>query len=396
MHSLFRKAKEKPLVSRSDWASWPGGASAAAIRLTRQCCLVAVAVAAWALGPASTPGQAAHRPPTAAPPIITNVHAHPGQQHHHPVTRPPRHHRSPRHTSGAARVLGPGAGYATRNGSPRVRQLQRQLAVAGDHPGPVDGRFGPLTEAAVIHFQSAHGLPADGTIGPLTTAALHARHPALAPGAGYDSASGSPAVRVLQRRLAHHGFDPGPIDGRYGPHTTRAVARFQHAHHLTTTGIAGAHTRAVLIGLTQQHHPTSSPVGAPVISHPPHERQLPTPAPAVGPADPSAQVPALPIMLVLLGFAALGLLAVTVSYAHTQRRVRQLAATSGRTPSRPPGVRVISDDLGDREPPPLPVIGLARTESDNPRRHRLRDHNPHSAAAINRPAPAHTNPGGQW
>ena len=30
----------------------------------------------------------------------------------------------------------------------------------------------------------------------------------------------------------------------------RAVARFQHAHHLTITGIADAHTRTVLTGLT--------------------------------------------------------------------------------------------------------------------------------------------------
>ena len=261
-------------MSRSDWAWWPDGASAA-IRLTRRCCFVAAAVAVWALGPASSLGQAAGRPPTAATPIIIKVHANAGHQHHHSVTGPRRHHRPPRQMSGAARVLGPGAGYATPNGSPPVRRLQRQLALAGDHPGPLDGRFGPLTEAAVIRFQTAHGLPVDGIVGPLTAGALQARWPGLAPGAGYRSVSGSSAVRVLQRRLARRGFDPGPIDGRYGPHTMRAVARFQQAHHLTMTGIAGAHTRAVLIRLTQRHHPKSSRVGASVVSHPSSERPLP-------------------------------------------------------------------------------------------------------------------------
>jgi peptidoglycan hydrolase-like protein with peptidoglycan-binding domain len=380
-------------VSRSDWAWWPDGASAA-IRLTRRCCFVAAAVAVWALGPASSLGQAAGRPPTAAKPIIIKVHANAGHQHHHSVTGPRRRHRPPRQMSGAARVLGPGAGYATPNGSPPVRRLQRQLALAGDHPGPLDGRFGPLTEAAVIRFQTAHGLPVDGIVGPLTAGALQARWPGLAPGAGYRSVSGSSAVRVLQRRLARRGFDPGPIDGRYGPHTMRAVARFQQAHRLAITGIAGARTRAVLIRLTRRHHLKRSRVGAPVVSHPSSERPLPL-APAVRPADTTGHMPALPVTLVLVGFAALGVLAVTVSYARTGRRVRGLAGTGGHARSRQPGVRVVSDDLLDREPAPLPLVGRPHSRSGRLHRRRLREGDP-GRAGIERSATAQINPGGQW
>jgi peptidoglycan hydrolase-like protein with peptidoglycan-binding domain len=383
-------------VSRSHWAWWPSGASSAAIRLTRRCCFVAAAAAVWTLGPASSPGQAAARPPsTAATSIIK--HQATADRHQHPVRGSLRHHRPVGQTPDAW-LLGPGAGYATPNGSRLVRQLQRQLTRAGDHPGPLDGRFGPLTEAAVIRFQTAHGLPIDGIVGPLTTGALRAGHRALAPGAGYRTVSGSSAVRVLQRRLARRGFDPGPIDGRYGPLTIRAVARLQLAHHLTITGIAGVHTRAVLIRLThQRHHPTGARVGARVVVHPSRERQQLPLAPAARPAGRPAHPPALPITLVLLGFAALGLVAVTVSYTHTRRRVRKQARTGRRAPSRQPGVRVISEDLrgGDREPPPLPLVELPRNGSGKLLRRRLRKREPHGAGT-ERSARSQMYPGGHW
>ena len=72
----------------------------------------------------------------------------------------------------AARVLAPGVGYSLPYGSAQVRRLQRSLRAAGAHPGPIDGRFGPMTEAAVIRFQQRHGLAADGVAGEATTAAL--------------------------------------------------------------------------------------------------------------------------------------------------------------------------------------------------------------------------------
>jgi DNA invertase Pin-like site-specific DNA recombinase/peptidoglycan hydrolase-like protein with peptidoglycan-binding domain len=55
-----------------------------------------------------------------------------------------------------------GAGYAARNGSQRVRALQRRLQRRGLHPGPADGLYGPRTEAAVARLQRAAGLRVSG------------------------------------------------------------------------------------------------------------------------------------------------------------------------------------------------------------------------------------------
>lgn len=51
-----------------------------------------------------------------------------------------------------------------------VRQLQQALDDAGVNPGPVDGRFGRGTRAALIRWQKEHGLPADGVLDPATVA----------------------------------------------------------------------------------------------------------------------------------------------------------------------------------------------------------------------------------
>jgi peptidoglycan hydrolase-like protein with peptidoglycan-binding domain/tetratricopeptide (TPR) repeat protein len=142
---------------------------------------------------------------------------------------------------GDAPLLAPGSGYASPHGSGPVRTLQRRLAAAGYPPGPIDGRYGPLTEGAVIRFQAANGLWVDGIAGPRTLAALASPKLVLLPGAGY-AADGSGLVRVLQRRLARAGYPPGPIDGRYGPRTESAVIRFQTAKRLRIDGIAGPQT----------------------------------------------------------------------------------------------------------------------------------------------------------
>jgi hypothetical protein len=50
--------------------------------------------------------------------------------------------------------------------------MQQMLKDAGFNPGPIDGIFGPKTDAALRRFQKANGLQVDGIYGPKSTAAL--------------------------------------------------------------------------------------------------------------------------------------------------------------------------------------------------------------------------------
>ncbi|HRU84180.1 MAG TPA: M14 family metallopeptidase [Eubacteriales bacterium] len=53
-----------------------------------------------------------------------------------------------------------------------VMEIQAMLQKIGYYAGPLDGIFGPQTQAAVIRFQRDFGLAPDGIIGPATHAAM--------------------------------------------------------------------------------------------------------------------------------------------------------------------------------------------------------------------------------
>jgi peptidoglycan hydrolase-like protein with peptidoglycan-binding domain len=94
--------------------------------------------------------------------------------------------------------LGPGSGYKSARGSLPVRVIQSRLARTGYAPGPIDGRFGPMTRRAVVAFQTVRGLPADGVVGPLTLAALM-RVPASPPNHGRGGGGPDPTRPGLAR-----------------------------------------------------------------------------------------------------------------------------------------------------------------------------------------------------
>ena len=229
-------------------------------------------VVALALAPATALGKTSHR--------------------QSPMTQPKNRETAvaARGAAPARQTLAPGAGYTGAHGSALVRALQRKLAAAGFTPGPIDGRYGPLTKRAVIGSQAAHGLQIDGIAGPQTLGAL--ARSVLYPGAGYADVNGSPSVRALQRKLAAARFAPGPIDGLYGPLTERAVTKFQAARGLHADGTVDAHTFAALRAKSTRArsartstHSRTTPVRRPAASAPRrhHVRaSATTPRPAPG------------------------------------------------------------------------------------------------------------------
>jgi peptidoglycan hydrolase-like protein with peptidoglycan-binding domain len=162
-----------------------------------------------------------------------------------------------------------GVGIARADGSQRVRALQRRLARLGHRPGPVDGRFGPQTQAAVTRFQRAQGLLTDGVAGPRTLARLRAPDAgwpagwsagAVARGTGFRRPGGSRRVREVQRDLRRLGYSPGPVDGLYGPRTERAVRRFKVARQLGATGVVDVRALRVLRRSNRPVAPANSQV----------------------------------------------------------------------------------------------------------------------------------------
>lgn len=143
-----------------------------------------------------------------------------------------------------------------------VARLQQALVDHGytredGNPLRVDGRFGPVTEAAVMRFQARAGLVPDGVVGRDTAAAL--KDPALVDGLLRKGESGE-AVARLQRRLMDAGIThvhgrPLVVDGKFGPLTQAAVEAYQQKHGLPVDGVAGPRTLDALAGRAPEKAP---------------------------------------------------------------------------------------------------------------------------------------------
>lgn len=173
----------------------------------------------------------------------------------------------------AAGRLARGVGYARPGGSPRVRKLQRELRRRGLKPGPIDGLYGPRTEAAVVRLQRRRALPASGAvdnrtrrtlaIGPGRRAARPANMPKARPPrptaialTGMDSTEDLTGWLVVTALMALAlGMVAGLVAGRLRPRSGQAPGAAL-ARGLVAEGMARAasigrfrgHVQALVVG----------------------------------------------------------------------------------------------------------------------------------------------------
>ncbi|MCL2058050.1 MAG: peptidoglycan-binding protein [Oscillospiraceae bacterium] len=157
--------------------------------------------------------------------------------------------------SGAAQSSGGSAGASDGSGSSSsgalrygdegedVRELQKLLTEKGFYDGPINGKFGPLTENAVMQYQEEMGLDVDGVVGSGTMNKLTEKP---RPAGTYRFGDEGEGVKNVQTKLKEKGFYTGPVNSKFGPLTEEAVRKFQGANGLEVDGIVGRATLNLL------------------------------------------------------------------------------------------------------------------------------------------------------
>lgn len=124
--------------------------------------------------------------------------------------------------------------------NPTVEEIQTLLEIYGYNPGKPDGILGVRTRNAIERFQADQGLKTTRFVDEKTWALLKVF---------VDEkwiVDGSINTRLVQETLKAEGFDPGPIDGKFGSKTKAAVMNFQKARGLKVDGKVGYQTLSAL------------------------------------------------------------------------------------------------------------------------------------------------------
>lgn len=153
-----------------------------------------------------------------------------------------------------------------------VEMVQECLSNLGYYSGPIDGKYGKLTQQAVIDFQKANRLAPDGNFGreswkvmisgSAVDKASAAENPYLESDFDGTLEEGSTGdnVKIVQRLLKELGYYEGEVNGKYGYSLRKAVYKFQEDNNLHHDGKVGPNTWSLLVngGLTPISSKTNS------------------------------------------------------------------------------------------------------------------------------------------
>jgi peptidoglycan hydrolase-like protein with peptidoglycan-binding domain len=125
--------------------------------------------------------------------------------------------------------------------NPNIEEVQKLLSIYGYDPGSIDGILGRRTRDAVERFQVDNGLKPTRFVDEDTWKKL-----SIFKVNGFIK-EGELNITLLQTVLKDAGFNPGSMDGKFGPKTKEAVITFQKAHDLKADAKVGYKTLSALL-----------------------------------------------------------------------------------------------------------------------------------------------------
>lgn len=148
-------------------------------------------------------------------------------------------------------AAGGGTGVVLKRGSvgPEVERLQDELIDLGYMTRAQKlsgvGKFGPITETALQHFQSDNHLPANGAFDTLSQASIRQINEGVALGTRGNVVEGLQDRLVAVSLMTVAQVNSGR--GIFGPQTDAALKAFQLQHGMTPTGILNDETYKALL-----------------------------------------------------------------------------------------------------------------------------------------------------
>lgn len=121
-----------------------------------------------------------------------------------------------------------------------TRAVQKALEARGYETGGSDGLAGPVTQAAILAYETDHGLaltaePTEELAGIIVNGIPGSSRPA-ASGSLTPGPKAEALIRQVQGSLARLGYPVGPADGRLGTATIDVIRQFEEQQGMPDTG----------------------------------------------------------------------------------------------------------------------------------------------------------------